>query len=331
MTGEQATQNILDAFPGAHIESHKDLRPQVEALSQPQREAYEERAAIIEEGEQVPRAQAERAAYARVAIINEAMSCAKIYAARGWYVFPVEPGGKKPLIKDWPNACTIKAAQIDEWWARWPNANIGLVTGRRSGVAVVDIDPRNGGLETWKDRWQGGASKTMASTAGGGWHIYYAAPPNTLVKSGANLLGPGVDVKGEGGYVVAPGSRTDAGEYKWHLPGESTLHAAMAATEQELTKFPLAFQSEMRPQPVAPHTKTSADDWGAALNGDVPAGDRNDSMTRLAGKLLSGGHWSPRAAYGLLAAFNALRCKPPLSPKELETIVRSIAQKEARK
>jgi hypothetical protein len=65
----------------------------------------------------------------------------------GLRVIPLVPGKKIPLIPDWPNEATTDEAKIREWWTRWPNANIGIVTGRyRDGYFIVlDFDPRNGG------------------------------------------------------------------------------------------------------------------------------------------------------------------------------------------
>lgn len=110
-------------------------------------------------------------------------------------IFPVLD--KKPLIKDWPNAATCDETQIRAWWTRWPGASIGLVTGVRSGLYVVDVDPRKGGTSD-------GLPETLtASTISGGTHHYYRHVPG--LGNRANIV-TGVDTRGDGGYVVVPPS-----------------------------------------------------------------------------------------------------------------------------
>ena len=82
---------------------------------------------------------------------NKLLAFALWYAKLGFRVIPLRPGGKEPLIKDWPNKATTDEATIREWWAKWPNANIGILTGRYEGgyFCVLDFDPRHGG--NWFD------------------------------------------------------------------------------------------------------------------------------------------------------------------------------------
>src|SRR5947207_5105754 len=89
------------------------------------------------------------------------LDAALSYAARGWPVMPLHDlihghcsctnpnckhPGKHPQIGDWPNTATLDPAQIQRWWhVQYPSANVGILTGARSGLAVLDVDPRNGG------------------------------------------------------------------------------------------------------------------------------------------------------------------------------------------
>jgi Bifunctional DNA primase/polymerase, N-terminal len=78
------------------------------------------------------------------------LACALHYGrCVGWRVFPVR-ADKTPLVKDWPNVATADEGRIREWWSRWPEAGIGLATGRASGVYIVDIDPGHDGLASWE-------------------------------------------------------------------------------------------------------------------------------------------------------------------------------------
>ena len=144
------------------------------------------------------------------------------YAARGVPVFPCERGGKSPLTPNGFRDATKDVRWISGWWRRWPRANVGVPTGVRSGLLVLDVDPRDGGDRSLEDlkRGHGPAPATArARTGGGGLHLYFRYPSpkahgRAAVKNSAGLIGPGLDVRGEGGYVVVPPSRTLAA-YAW--------------------------------------------------------------------------------------------------------------------
>jgi hypothetical protein len=139
------------------------------------------------------------------------------YARRGVPVFPCEPGAKRPLTRNGHWDATTDPRIIERWWKRWPSANVGIPTGEKSGVVVLDMDLDAGGLESLA-MLEGAsvpAPKTAkARTGGGGIHIYFRYPRGTEIRNSAGLLGPGLDVRGEGGYVVVPPSRTQD-PYEW--------------------------------------------------------------------------------------------------------------------
>jgi putative DNA primase/helicase len=91
------------------------------------------------------------------------------------------------------------------WWHNWPKANIGIATGNASNLIVIDLDERHGGVEAFRN-WekQHSAQTGLISKTGGGFHLFFAALGHQ-VKSRVGIL-PGVDVRAEGGFVVAPGS-----------------------------------------------------------------------------------------------------------------------------
>jgi hypothetical protein len=132
-------------------------------------------------------------------------------------VFPCEPGGKAPLTYNGFWDATTDARRIRAWWGRWPDANVGVPTGRRSGLLVLDVDPRDGGAEGLAELEVAGGplpETAKARTGGGGTHVFFAYPVGEEVRSSAGRLGPGLDVRGEGGYVVVPPSRT-LSAYEW--------------------------------------------------------------------------------------------------------------------
>jgi putative DNA primase/helicase len=134
------------------------------------------------------------------------------YARRGWPVFPCHWQGerrKRPLVGRGLYAATAAAAQIRQWWTRWPRALIGLPTGKASGFVVLDIDtkdPAANGYDTLKALGRSDLPDTpMAHTASGGAHVYFAVIGIEIRNSiGRAGLGPGLDVRGEGGYVIVP-------------------------------------------------------------------------------------------------------------------------------
>jgi Bifunctional DNA primase/polymerase, N-terminal len=144
------------------------------------------------------------------------LRAALAYAGRGVPVFPCEPGGKRPLTRNGHWDATTDRRAIERWWRRQPSANIGLPTGKESGIVVLDVDA-DGGPESLAKLEREGAPvpKTARTrTGGGGFHLFFRYPGITEIRNSAGLLGPGLDVRGEGGYVVVPPSRT-RGPYEW--------------------------------------------------------------------------------------------------------------------
>ena len=145
------------------------------------------------------------------------LKAALSYARRGILVFPCEPGGKRPLTYNGFWEATTDMRRIKAWWARWPAANVGVPTGERSGLLVLDVDPRDGGPQSLDAlvRENGPLPRTArARTGGGGVHLFFRYPAQKQIRNSAGCLGPGLDVRGEGGYVVVPPSRT-RGVYEW--------------------------------------------------------------------------------------------------------------------
>jgi len=118
---------------------------------------------------------------------------------------------KTPLTK-WQDLATQDPEQIRKWWGQWPDANIGGVTNQ---LLVLDVDKRHGGCETFEFlRLVEDFSETMTSnTQGGGQHLFYVMRAGEPLKNGTHKLGPGIDVKTEGGYVLMPGSTIEGRSY----------------------------------------------------------------------------------------------------------------------
>lgn len=147
---------------------------------------------------------------------TEAVLCAK----RGWCVFPCNPSNKKPLTEHGLNDATRDRATIEQWWREWPDAMIGVRTGPESGVFVVDLDldPAKGldGIAAFAALRNGHElpETIVTQTPRGGQHFWFKYVPG--IKNSAGKIGPGIDVRGAGGYVIAPPSRrADGIEYQF--------------------------------------------------------------------------------------------------------------------
>lgn len=142
-----------------------------------------------------------------------ALDYALHYAARGWRVVPTMPGGKVPVMQAWQREGTTDTDRITHWWTKAPDNSISIVTGQASGIWVLDVDISNGkrGDDTLADleATHGKLPDTWTVVTGsGGLHLYFAWPRDGRVirNSASGVLGPGLDVRGEGGQVVAPPS-----------------------------------------------------------------------------------------------------------------------------
>ena len=139
-------------------------------------------------------------------------------------VFPCNPENKRPFTKHGFKDATTDPAKIERWWRRWPNALIGVPTGSMSGMFAVDLDrkkPKPGeefhdGVDTWAE-WtaQEGAIETRVSeTPSTGRHLLFRAQDG-IRNIPLHRLGPGIEIKGEGGYIIVPPSRHKDGTYRW--------------------------------------------------------------------------------------------------------------------
>jgi len=155
---------------------------------------------------------------------NETLQYALRYAKKGLPVFPVARKGKGPChdeIDSWTREATTDKKQIRRWFDQPDPPNVGIAMGDwngKGGVFAVDIDVgETDGHQTWKDRLaveEEPVPETFTvDTPSGGTHLYFLAPPGVQIKSANGALGDSIDVKGNGGYVVAPPSTTEEGIY----------------------------------------------------------------------------------------------------------------------
>lgn len=230
------------------------------------------------------------------------------YAARGWAVLPIRGGSKVPLTQNGVKDASTSEMVIRRWWQQWPTANVGIATGSISGIVVLDIDPKNGGEASSAEL---DTPSTMhARTGGGGWHYLFTA---SGPQRGRNGYRPGVDIKADGGYIVAPPSMHASGaRYEWLSDGE-------------LAPAPEWMLQAMAPPPVVqisvrtsmPRTSDVMNRFRKYLSKMPPAisGSGGHNATFAVARKLAALEWDD--AMQLLEEFNE-RCHPPWSRVELE-------------
>ena len=234
---------------------------------------------------------------------------AAVYAALGFPVVPMhtaQPGGgcscadagcsdvgKHPRLRGWQRLAGSDPAVVGEWWRRWPDASLGLATGRR--FDVLDLDGEQGvealrAVLSIEPREHPGP---VARTGGGGWHLLYAP---TGLGNRVGLLA-GVDWRGRGGLIVAPPSVHASGRrYRWVRPLTAALAEVPAGLRRRLA--PPAAQRTTLPPGGPPRTDRRGGYGEAALTREraavatAPAGRRNATLNRAAfnlGQLVAAG------------------------------------------
>ena len=248
------------------------------------------------------------------------------YARLAWAVLPVQPKGKAPLGKLVPRGflnATTDSNILQQWWATEPDANVGIRTGAVSGLFVLDIDPRNGGDQSLAklERQHGTLPETVeAFTGGGGRHFFFMHPGGPLPR---NTFWPGIDVQADGGYVVAPPSLHPSGQrYQWK-PDAGPEAIALAPLPQWLLQC-------LKGTTTASTAARSVLEWREVAMRGIGAGQRNTWVTRMVGLLLRHGI-DPFVALSLIAAWNQVHNRPPLSQDEVIKTVDAIAGRELRR
>jgi hypothetical protein len=240
------------------------------------------------------------------------------YLAHGWSVVPVRAREKRPLLA-WQIYQQQRPAVADvrAWFARWPEANVAIVTGVVSGLVVVDVDREHGGEVSLVrlEREHGPLPHTVeAISGGGGRHLYFAHPGGHV----HNKVGiaPGIDLRGDGGVIVAPPSIHPSGaRYAW----------CKGRAPDDLRLAPLPSWLLTQVDPDGEHHGHPLAHWRRLLVEGVPEGSRNSSIASLAGHLLWHGV-DPDVVTELLLSWNRARCRPPLSDEEVARTVDSITR-----
>lgn len=229
---------------------------------------------------------------------------AEYYAGLGIPVFPLNPRSKQPATTHGCKDATTELDKVRGYWTVQPDLNIGLATGNGFFVVDLDVDEDKGvnGYELLRD-WERETGKKLpetwtAITGRGGYHLFYR--DNSTVRNSVGVR-DGVDVRGEGGYIVAPPSVHPNGRrYEWETAPED-----MPAAQANGAVFDFIL-------PPAPEKKASF-----SLPDSIPEGERTQTLFRLVSSLQAKG-LSDEAIRAAVRAQNEACCQPPLTEKELE-------------
>lgn len=236
--------------------------------------------------------------------------------------------GKIPLTAHGCKDATRDRAQVESWWSQYPSANVGIVTGELNGLLVIDVDIKHDqgkyGDESLKDleRELGELPETWtALTGSGGLHYYFRYPDGHEIRNSASKLAQDIDIRAQGGYVVAPPSvHPDTGKlYEWEAGSEPS--------ETPLAELPEKWLQRLEKR-VTGETLGESQKRVFDIPETVSVGARNDTVFRY-GASLRAKSVPAIETWKLMDQFNKEKCNPPISAGELQKIYDSVMKYQA--
>ena len=235
------------------------------------------------------------------------------YASLGLAVVPITAGTKHPPMKAWQKEATQDPEKIRQWWSRWPDSGVGVVTGEKSGgLAVIDLDehPEDGRrgvelLQTW-ERENGRLPETWTATTGsGGRHLFFKLQGS--MKRQQHLYDYQVDFQTDGALVILPPTiHAKTGRpYKWDIAPDQR---PLAVYDDQAAAFIDEGYLVARGSVSGPRFEAQK---------EVAAGGRTDYLFRMLSSLQAKG-LTDAAIRAAVSAENDSVCVPPLSDQELE-------------
>jgi putative DNA primase/helicase len=259
-------------------------------------------------------------------VATEALHYASVL---GWKIFPlhtpIDDGvcscgkadcqsiGKHPRTPRGLKDATNDLEQVKRWWRKWTDANIGIATGAASGLLVIDVDPRHGGWqgleELFKRTGEVFPPTVEVITGSGGRHFFFRMP-DADIRNSAGKLGAGLDVRANGGYVVAAGSVHASGNrYQW------------TNEELPLADVPYGVLKELIAKPRIVRGASNTTTTHKWTGGAISEGGRNETLFKRAAALRGQGA-DENAIIDALCDINN-SCSPPLPLREIEKIAGS--------
>lgn len=255
-------------------------------------------------------------------------SAPRLYGDLGWALLPLQPRTKNaPLIK-WRAEASCQPSDITTWADRWPMANVAVAC--RDQLVVIDVDPRHGGIEAVArlEEEHGVLPETpTVETGGGGLHYYFRPPAGVTLGNRTGALPEGIDIRGNGGYVVAPPSvHPDGGRYRWR-EARSPEDVGLA----QLPNWIIALVQQggskaMRSTGHVTEARAGKEPLADHEDGLIPVGRRHVTLASLAGTMRRKG-MSAAAIEAALLEESRRRCEVPLPEDEVRRIAADIGAK----
>ena len=238
------------------------------------------------------------------------------YASMGWKVFPLAQGSKVPREgSKGVHDATTDEQQINEWWSTEPSANIGIATGQESNLIVIDVDGDPGMQSMRQVVPQLPKEHTRVIKTPNGYHLYYLYNPS--FHTGAGFM-TGLDVRSDGGYVVAPPSLVNDTQYYVRPDRYVDPIAIDVAPDVFLARY----RNGATPEPETEHPTWVSD----LLANGVEEGQRDQRAASLAGYFHSKG--LPDDVIETIMTPFADNCTPPFDMRNLRKVIQSVSRYE---
>jgi hypothetical protein len=233
----------------------------------------------------------------------------------GWYILPITPNQKVPPLINWREESSSDPEKIKEWRKKWPDANIGLDCGK-SGLVVIDVDKRDNGISNWLaicEEYDIDTDTLQTVTPSGGRHVFFKVPAGVKITNHSPWTDLGIDIRGDGGYVLLPPSKTANGVYRFYFEEIDGSLPEIILLPDFLTEFLKSSR-----------TKTKKED---SISEIISVGTRNTTLTSIAGSMRKKGI-SEAGIEAALLVENKIRCEEPLPEDEVLRIAKSISRYE---
>lgn len=332
---KRKAENLISKMPGNAKRKPLEFAEVVSLVSSPKNEAE------AAETPEMPKLQIESSQSAEPDMMREALNLAE----KGFRVFPVHTPtvkgcsckdgescgsvGKHPRILDFPNAATTDKEQIKTWWKKWHRANIGIATGKGSNVIVLDVDANKGGNDSFQELFKDlGFPETLTAQTGNGYHLFFQTVEGIDVRNSASEVGQGLDIRGNGGFVVAsPSLHQNGKRYSWMNETKPRL------LPEHLKEKLLEIEKQRTAQPIVSNVVTETEAFNNQKR-KIPflireEGDkggkngRNCTLLKIAGAM-RGKNASYSEILNTLHEVNIKRCIPPMDSFEVEKIALSV-------
>lgn len=256
-------------------------------------------------------------------MFKDTVSAALSYAEKGWYVFPVagiengvctchnkdkcDSPGKHPVIANWQEKATRDPEQIEKFFNKKTPVNIGIKTGKASGLFVLDVDIKGNGAATLEEKFGKMPNTLRAKSGSGGEHYYFRYPIGKECGGTVRRLGDGLDTRADGGLIVAPPS----------------LHISGGSYEWDDWETPLADP----PPEIIAHLENvnTKNNKPAGQELEIVEGERHDLLIAEAAALRGRG-WAQESIEWALLGLGEKQCDPPMTGHADTEEIKGIAE-----